>query len=534
MTRRTHLPDSTIAGSRARAWHGARLILLGAALVVVLAACGQAPSIILTLDSAGAELLRGAQVQVEVTLTRAGGASADVALAVTGLPANVSAGFSPVTLSGGAVTSTLTLSADAAAAEGSYEVSVTGTGTGLTDTALLTLDVVSLSVTGRLVSLYGLPVGGVAVRSQGDTAVTDIDGSFSMTGLSVPYDLGIWNTAAEWVHVFEGLTAKEPTLSSLVAPPPTPTVYSTGVSGTLSGGVIPVAVDQVVVVCLEGVDGFVMGCDTVTATETSYSLTAQWLTDPTRAVRIHALQFQRDVDDYPVSYQGYATMGLNVTNGVPTVVDLDLGGELATTAVTVGVTSPLSPTNVVAAVALGPNLTMPVVVTTSAAATFQFLMPVIGDATYAFAAMGTSLQAAWQAGVTGSSVTLTVPTVPTLTSPADGATGITMATEFTVTNPAGGPNTIMWSEAGGDLTVVLTTMKSTTTIPDLTPFGLALPTSTGVTWSVFGHSGSSTEAGADFLTDYFNLSIVIGGGSAALEGQGAVAVSDTHTFTTAP
>lgn len=81
--------------------HSAFVAAVAMAVVLVLAACGQTPSITLSIDAATAELLRGSEVQVEVNLTRAGGATTDVALTVTGLPANVDASFAPATLSGG-------------------------------------------------------------------------------------------------------------------------------------------------------------------------------------------------------------------------------------------------------------------------------------------------------------------------------------------------------------------------------------------------------------------------------------------------
>ena len=87
---------------------GPLLAVFAVTVALVLAACGQTPSITLSLDVATAELLRGSDVQVEVTVTRLGGATADVALTVTGLPANVDASFSPATLSGGNLISTLT------------------------------------------------------------------------------------------------------------------------------------------------------------------------------------------------------------------------------------------------------------------------------------------------------------------------------------------------------------------------------------------------------------------------------------------
>lgn len=160
-------------------------------MILALAACGTAPGITLVIDSATAELIRGATVELEVALTRSGGAGADIVLDVTGLPASVSASFSPATLSGATLTSTLTLSAAAAAIEGSYDLTVTGTGTGLVASAGLGLEVMSLDVTGRVVTIYEIPLPNISVSSQGASAVTDVDGNFSLTGLSVPYDLSV-------------------------------------------------------------------------------------------------------------------------------------------------------------------------------------------------------------------------------------------------------------------------------------------------------------------------------------------------------
>lgn len=166
-------------------------------------------------------------------MTRLGGANADVALTVTGLPANVDASFSPATLSGGTLTSTLTLSAAGAAAEDAYDLSVTGTGTGLTATAPLTLNVVSLTVTGHVVSISDFPVTGAAVGSQGDTAITDASGAFTLRGLSVPYDLSVWNTTEGWLLVYEQLTADELRLAPVAAAMLPATTRSATISGTL-------------------------------------------------------------------------------------------------------------------------------------------------------------------------------------------------------------------------------------------------------------------------------------------------------------
>ncbi|HET8985260.1 MAG TPA: hypothetical protein VFN03_05830 [Trueperaceae bacterium] len=517
--------------SLARVW--SRTGIVAAATVLVLAACGQSPSIVLTLDAASAAVTRGSDVSVVVTLTRAGGASADVSLAISGLPANVTAQFSPATLTGGTLSSILTISAAAAAVEGDYDVTVTGSGTGLVDSAELALDVTSLSVTGRVASLLEIPVPGASVRSQGDSAVTDADGNFTLTGLSVPYDLAVWNQADEWVHIYEGLTATDLLVAPAATALPSVTSRSATVSGNLTGGVIPVAANQVVMVCAEGTDGIAIGCDTVLPTESAYSLSAQWFGPTTRAVRIHALQFQRDASGYPTDYLGYTTADLNLADTVPAAANLDLGTAVSSVTVDVDVVSPVAIVATIAALQIGPGLAIPVAQVSSPAITHQFAMPVIDGATYTFIAAVSIGQFGWQADVTSTTATVEVPDTLQLTAPADLAPGVTTSTSFT-TSATSGPKTFMWNANGGGLAIGLTTMSSTTTIPDITPYGLALPANADFGWQAIGHGSDSTDDATASLYDYYNFTLMLTLASPGLNGEGTVALSDSRGFTTAP
>ncbi|HET8985463.1 MAG TPA: hypothetical protein VFN03_06870 [Trueperaceae bacterium] len=513
----------------------ARRALVGPLVALALAACGSAPSIVVTLDSADATLVRGGEVQVVVTLTRSGGASADVTLSVTGLPANVDASFSPATLSGGTLASVLTLGAQPAAVAGTYDLVVSGAGSGLADTADLMIDVVSLSVTGRVVSLYDLPVAGVSVGSQGDTEVTGANGEFELTGLSVPYDVSVWNTAEEWVHIYEDLTSEELLLAPIPSSAPAGTARSAMVSGNLSGGVIPVAPNQLVFVCVEGVDGVALGCDTVAPTESSYSVDVQWLGSTTREVRLHALQAERDMNGYPIAYQGYANLAMMLTDTVPTVANLNLGGALATTAVSVEVDSPVAIAATLGTVQIGAAMALPVMLASSASISHVALMPVIAGATYGFAAAANISQFGWVADVTDGPVTVTVPALPQLVAPADLTTGVTTATNFVASNPTGGPITYVWTADVGDLQIAVTTMSSPHTIPDISGYGLALPPGADFSWQVLGHSGTSTAAGTHAIGDYYRFVMLISSSSQGLVGEGTFALStDNWEFTTAP
>lgn len=511
---------------------------LTAALLLV-AACTQAPVITLSLDNATLEVIRGGDVTIEVTLTRTGNATADVALTVTGLPANVTASFDPATLSGATLTSTMTIAADASAAEGSYDLSVVGTGAGLNATAALTLDVSSLTVNGRVVGPLNVALPGVNVGSQGENDLTDAGGNFTLTGLTVPYDLSAWSTADGWVQIYQGLSHDELLLAPMSGISATPPVtHSASVTGTLSGGVIPVGTDQVVQVCVEGIDGTAYGCGSVSPTETSYSLTANWYGPSVQEVRLHALQIEMNASSRPVAYLGYATADVVLDNGVAEVVNLDLGSALPTTTVDVTIDYAGATNGILAAVQLGSTAAMPVVqaLTPSPSGTEQLLMPVIDGASYTFFAIGPAsiTQFGWQAQVTGTSSTVVVPELPVPITPADSATGVTTATNFTALNPQDGPLTFTFTESGSGPQVAVSTMDETIALPDLSPYGLSWTPAANVNWSVVGHTGASVEAATGALNDYYGLIAMIITGNTLAQGSGTFAISDSRTVTLAP
>ena len=506
---------------------------------LLLAACGQSPGIALTVDSATAEVLRGSDVAIEVTLARTGGAAGDVALSITGLPANVTASFSPPILSGSTLTSVLTLAATAAAVDGSHDLTIAGTSAGMAATVAVTLDIASLTVEGRVASAFYGPIIGVKVGSQGVEATTDGTGAFSLAGLTVPYDLSIWNSAAEWVHIYEGLTTSQP----LVAPPnATGNVFfitrSTTLMGNLTGGQIPVGTDQAVLVCIEGITIALFDCDYVLPGDSSYSMTINWKTYSELDVRVHALQIERDGGvGYPVAYPGYASADLTLISGTPATADFDLGTALATTEVAVELEAPLVVGGLVAGVEFGANLVMSAASITSNVTSHEVLMPLIDGVSYMFAAVvaGPQTGIGWASGITGSTATVALPNNLQSLSPPDTATGITPATNFTVSNPDGGPVTHIWSDPLGDLRIGLTTMSTSSTLPDLAPYGLVLPPSTDLTWRPVAHSGSSTEgASAGDHAYYAILGLALAGTGPAVSESGTYTMGEQREVTTAP
>jgi endoglucanase len=82
---------------------------------------------------------RGASASSTITITRTGGFSGSVALSASGLPAGVTAGFTPASVTG--MSSTVTFTASTAATLGPATVTITGTGGGLTRTSTINLTV---------------------------------------------------------------------------------------------------------------------------------------------------------------------------------------------------------------------------------------------------------------------------------------------------------------------------------------------------------------------------------------------------------
>lgn len=522
----------------------ARLVvtLAMAAIMTVLAACsgGPTPAIVLDLDRSTAVVIRGTSVEVIVTLTRLGGATDPVDLDVDGLPAGVTASFGPATLSGAALESTLTLQVAAGASEGSANLTVSGSGGTLTDEEALTLTIESHSANGRVEGIFGMPLAGITVSSQGQTDFTDANGEFTLTGLSLPYDLVVSAAVGPGaMHVFEGMTSDDPVVSPAFA-----FLLFVGVSGyeaplggSLFGGPL-LAPGETVMVCVEGIFVPVLGCDEAVPGDGSYGFDAAWFTTGPVEVRVHALHFETGPDGTPSDILGYDSFEATLTDGAVESNDLALA-PVASQSVTgtidagAGVTIGTS----VGYVRFGPNLSMPVFQSNSMLSDIDALMPAIPGTSYDFLAAGMTAGGSsygWVADVGTDAGTLSVPAAPQLVAPADAATGVTAATTFTASD-AGVPQTFFWSPQVSGPAVFLTTARSSVTFPDPALGGYAFPAGETYDWSVLGIGASSMDdAGTRGMTEFYELTFGINLGGPGFASAGSIATNDTWEFTFAP
>ncbi len=526
-----------------RPTHRSALRRLGPWLAAIglVAACtsGPNPGLTLTPDTTTPTAIRGSSVQVEIDLTRIGNVGEPVALAIAGLPADVTATFDPATLAGSATEASLTLTVGAAAVEGSADLTLSGSAGSLAADTELTLTVASLTISGRAEELLLQPLIGATVASQGQTTFTDANGEFTLSGLSLPYDLVLSAAVDDGaIHVYEGLTTTapllRPTFAFLTFGGPS---FGATVSGNFAGGAL--AADERVVVCLEGIAVAVVGCDRATSGDAGYSLSANWFAATNPSVRLHALHLEVDVDGVPTAYLGYETIEVNLADGGATLADLAFdpvaGADLTgTTSQPAG----YADTVLVVLARFGPNLSMALGGLESPGAAFSYPVPVLPGLSYDVVFIGTrpgDSVYTWRndVGLDAGALAIEAPANPIV--PADGAVGVDLTTTF-ASSGVGGARTYLWTPNGVGPFIGLTTTRTSVTIPDPALGGFAPPVGASYDWLVLGHGDDDADtAAAGGYLDFFALSFGISSGGPGLDGDRTFGLpSSDRTFTFAP
>lgn len=527
-------PRTPFARPRARSRTAAALLSLA-----LLAACsGPVANIRIDLGSGAIVVLRGASVDVDVALTRSGGAADPVALSVTGLPANVTAAFAPPTLDGASVVSVLTLSATAGAVDATTSLTVTATSGALSDDATLQLEVASLAVSGRVEGVYGEALVGVTVASQGTTTSTDGNGDFDLAGLAVPYDLTVIAAVGSGaVHVYEGLTAATPVLVPTFAVGlPVPAPMEALLSGTVLGGAA-VAVDHSVIVCVEGLDREVFGCDRANAGDTTYSIATAWFGPAATQARVHALHVAYEADGTPAGFLGYAAVDVALSDGAVLVTDLALEAVADLTfeaAFVPGIGMTVD--GAIGFLRFGPYLTMAVFTTSAVGGGLAVPMPALAGTTFDLYAVATDASGtthAWAVDQGADAGDLALPVPLQATVPANAAVGVDLTTPF---GSAGAPGVRTYYFTGTGPQLALTTTRTAVTVPDLVAAGFAFPAGANYQWYVLGHGAADLDAVArGGLADYYRLSLIVNSGGAGWAGDAAFTVPiGARSFTFAP
>ncbi len=436
---------------------------LGVLAILLLGACGGAEQ---SLTLAAPETLSvppGGSTTVSIAVTRTEATRGEFALAVSGLPQGVSATFAPATIAEDTREATLTLAATREAARGAAVVTVTATRTGsepLVASARFALDVRGITVRGRVVAAhFEEPVPGVTVRVGEAFTLSDANGEFSVTDVTLPYDLTVGSRDIPVVEYFPGLTTEAPVVRSFYGAQ-TLSPRSANLQVVLSA---PVPAGQVVSICAVGTEAFAQGCTQVPAGALSGSVSVQWAGGPEpRPVKVTAYAYTLQDETVSAVVAAAESAIVMVEDEADPVVHLTLGAAPRTSLTTLEFSLPEW------AEVGGPLTVSPV-----GPDTFVFLGGGIGstlifpEAPHVAMAMGTAIGMAWRPASSPSTAPLTFASVPALVPFHDEI--LTPETEFILSAHAPGEMTAIGFEIGGAI-VFVHTMEDRFRLPDLSGF----------------------------------------------------------------
>lgn len=411
-----------------------------------------------------------------------------------------------------------------------------------------------VTVSGLVVDLEDQPLAGLLAFIPGQpTEVSGADGTFEFEGVTTPYDLTVVDPATDFAHTFVGLTTDSPTIQPLGAQlQATARDFSANVTGDLQHATLsPLPANHGARICAEGVGRVVLGCTSITTGE-NFTVFPRWSGNTSATVRLRVVVYETDAD-------GEATNV--VATGVSsnfTVSDTDvLSGQNVTIAEvteqeTVSVTSDVPPgftlrgrqliatysdfASLGIASEVGPAGTFTVVAPSLPGATHTLLAQAINDD-----AVAGNTTIAWRADVDpDDAVSVVLPTPPTQVSPAELATGVDPTTQFSVNNPEGGVLTFLFQpefpQEGP--TIVVTTLGTQTTIPDLAALGVPFPADADYQWVLL--STPDLEATDDavvsggLLGDFVKLALISEGGAPAPDTDGRISTTPARSFHTDP
>lgn len=473
------------------------------------------------------------KVDVTINVTHGANFADAVALTATGLPAGVTSGFSLSSLPNGMTSSILTLTVDMAASVGTTDITVTGTAGSLTHTAVVSLELHTSTIAGKI---RGTNQANVTVRIVGKPAVmSDGTGNFSFTDVKLPYDIYVIGETGPTtsapipaINYYKGLTRLDPVVTQ-------PKQFFFGIIGVLGStgriqGTKSGAGNTTDPMFLSWSTG---GTGSTTGTA-AYDFNGSWAPAAgSKAGTLGVVQLTRGTAGAPTAYfsgETATTINAGTTSGTNTV-NVSLA-SLATTfqlsgtiSVPGGFTTPklslsqqiLGKTHEIWAAGSTTNAASVLPVLNGQKASFYAVSNQSGEANRKTEYVHPGLTAA-------TDVTFTLATPAGMTGPVDSATNVTTSTPFDFTTT---PNQVYQvTLSNGTATFFFYTTASSITIPNVSE--MALPTGgASYTWTVSGY-GPLVDINA--AADPLNL---IGVGKAEYDGAPHFFTSNpTRSFTT--
>ena len=370
----------------------------------------------------------------------------------------------------------------------------------------------TITVSGFVKDIDGEPVSGVPVIIKGKAPVTtDANGAFTVSNVSKPYEARVIFSTDQAAIVYQGLTRSDPTLIYLG----TTSSYKTA---TISGSVPPAAGKVTKVFFTSGSMAWSTNADQGTG---SYSLDVNWKgTANSMTGKLQVLRFTQNSSGMPVQYDAYGSednltvsAGGNFPNNNFAATDLtdppeqNISGSIvlpSSSYVLNGKTLNLffGDAEIYLGQEWGVGLNFSYVVPSITGATFGVDANAYLNATPTYRYTSYSKR-----GITGGSsgITVNLASAPQLNIPAHNGSGIDTTTQFLWTKGNGGGICVILiapSNWGTDPTFYIFTAGNSTSIPNLAPQGLGLPSNVSYNWQVvqlFPVSSIDDAASATFF-----------------------------------
>ena len=370
----------------------------------------------------------------------------------------------------------------------------------------------TITVSGFVKDIDGEPVSGVPVIIKGKAPVTtDANGAFTVSNVSKPYEARVIFSTDQAAIVYQGLTRSDPTLIYLG----TTSSYKTA---TISGSVPPAAGKVTKVFFTSGSMAWSTNADQGTG---SYTLSVDWKgTANSMTGKLQVLRFTQNSSGMPAQYDAYGSednltvsAGGNFPNNNFAATDLtdppeqNISGSIvlpSSSYVLNGKTLNLffGDAEIYLGQEWGVGLNFSYVVPSITGATFGVDANAYLNATPTYRYTSYSKR-----GITGGSsgITVNLASAPQLNIPAHNGSGIDTTTQFLWTKGNGGGICVILiapSNWGTDPTFYIFTAGNSTSIPNLAPQGLGLPSNVSYNWQVvqlFPVSSIDDAASATFF-----------------------------------
>ncbi len=341
-------------------------------------------------------------------------------------------------------------------------------------------------VHGVVIDAVGPALGAIVVVS-GKSVATASDGTFTVSGVTAPYDAWVRASGSSHAFLYLGLHRPDPTLWLN-----TPATHTATIGGALSGGAgypDPAGyATRVFAAAPEITDQY------APVSSSSYQGWLYWAGPSSITVTLGALQWSQGPSGLPASYRGYATRSVTISDGQAV-----LGQDLALAPV--GTSTAFGTIAYPASYGIGGRALRLVIAgsepllfedLTPATADFAYFVPVIPGtgfelASIAWGPAGEFTESFSYGLSAGKTASLSVAPAPSLSSPPKASSGVAAGTAFSWTPYVGGLHQLFIypvAAAGPELTVF--TQSASLPLPDLAAVGLSWPAGTSFEWWVKG------------------------------------------------